>query len=58
MYLGHDIGLHFDASYYDITSESLLDELVAKESEWLKNWFGISTKVFSFHNPTTFFINL
>lgn len=54
--LGHGIGLHFDASFYDITSENQLDDLVAQEADWLKNWFGIQIKVFSFHNPTEFLL--
>ena len=54
--LGHDIGLHFDAAFYDISSEGQLDLLVEREAEWLKNWFGIEIKVFSFHNPTEFLL--
>jgi hypothetical protein len=50
--LGHQIGLHFDADYYDITSEHQLDDLVAEEAQWLRNWFGTSINTFSFHNPT------
>lgn len=54
--LGHEIGLHFDAAYYDIESEDQLDELVEREAAWLKNWFGIEPAAFSFHNPTEFLL--
>lgn len=54
--LGHDIGLHFDAAYYDIGSEAQLDKLVEHEATWLKNWFGVEPAAFSFHNPTEFLL--
>jgi len=49
--LGHDLGLHFDAAFYGVESESALDRLVAKESLYLENWFGVKPVAFSFHNP-------
>lgn len=52
--LGHDIGLHFDCGYYDITSEAQLDALVRREADWISDWFGCDVRVFSFHNPDTF----
>lgn len=52
--LGHVIGLHFDASYYALTSEQQLDELVLQEATWLQQWFGTKINVFSFHNPSPF----
>lgn len=55
--LGHDIGLHFDAAYYDVQSEAELDQLVAKEAAWLYGWFGIKVAAFSFHNPTPFMLS-
>lgn len=55
--LGHDIGLHFDAAYYDIESEDQLDALVKREAGWLKNWFGVEPAAFSFHNPTEFLLS-
>lgn len=54
---GHDIGLHFDSAYYDIQSEDELDELVAREAGWLKNWFGFEPAAFSFHNPNDFLLS-
>ncbi|MBI2725890.1 MAG: hypothetical protein HYX42_06540 [Polaromonas sp.] len=53
---GHDIGLHFDAAFYQINSEDELDELVAKESGWLEDWFGVEPTAFSFHNPDAFLL--
>lgn len=52
--LGHDIGLHFDAEYYEIESEAELEEAVGKEAEWLQDWFDFKPVAFSFHNPTEF----
>jgi hypothetical protein len=54
--LGHDIGLHFDAAYYEIDSEDALDPLVAREASLLRDTFGQEIKVFSFHNPTDFLL--
>lgn len=50
--LGHQIGLHFDADYYDVTSEDQLDGLIAREARLLEEWFMIKINVFSFHNPS------
>ena len=55
--LGHDIGLHFDAAFYDIQSEEQLDALVECEASWLADWFGVKPVAFSFHNPTEFLLN-
>lgn len=52
--LGHGIGLHFDAHFYTINSEVQLDQLVAKEARWLREWFGVEITTFSFHNPDSF----
>jgi hypothetical protein len=51
--LGHDLGLHFDASFYDIESEIMLDTLVAKEARYLQDMFGQKPIAFSFHNPVS-----
>lgn len=53
---GHDIGLHFDATFYQARSEDELDALVAKEAGWLKDWFGVGPTAFSFHNPDAFLL--
>lgn len=49
--LGHDLGLHFDGAFYDVTSEHDLDRLVALEAEHLHILFGLRPVAFSFHNP-------
>ena len=49
--LGHNLGLHFDASFYDIKSEKSLDKLVATETAYLSELFGQKPVAFSFHNP-------
>lgn len=52
--LGHDIGLHFDTEYYDISSEVELEYKLAFEAQCIEKWFGIAIKVFSFHNPNNY----
>lgn len=49
--LGHSLGLHFDASFYDVKSEKSLDKLVATEAAYLSELFGQKPVAFSFHNP-------
>lgn len=49
--LGHDIGLHFDAAFYDIASEQTLSTHVRNEADLLHSLFGIAPSAFSFHNP-------
>ena len=50
--MGHDIGLHFEASYYDIHTEEALDKRVAQEARWIEEQLGCPPVAFSFHNPT------
>jgi hypothetical protein len=50
--LGHDIGLHFDAGFYDDITEINLEQKVANEAKLLENLLSVDVKVFSFHNPT------
>jgi hypothetical protein len=50
---GHDLGLHFDAAFHEIKSESELNALVAKESSYLEDLFGVKPTAFSFHNPVS-----
>lgn len=51
--LGHDIGLHFDASFYEITDESDLVTYLEIEKNILSNFLNVSVDAFSFHNPVT-----
>jgi len=51
--LGHDIGLHFDASFYDIINEADLNKFLKVEKDILSNLLNISIDSFSFHNPVS-----
>ena len=50
--LGHDLGLHFDCSYYAMNGEEELEELLGRERRMLEDTFGLPIHAFSFHNPT------
>ncbi|MFY9107282.1 hypothetical protein [Aliarcobacter cryaerophilus] len=50
--LGHQIGLHFDPTQYDIKSIKELEKHLNFEKKILENLFQVEIKVFSFHNPT------
>lgn len=54
LWLGHDIGLHFDAAYYAFTIESELHEQVSREADLLEQFMGVRPAAFSFHNPSAF----
>lgn len=49
--LGHSIGLHFDPSYYKVSSSDSLEEALSFEKEILERNFDVKVNVFSFHNP-------
>lgn len=51
MGMGHQIGLHFDAAFYDIQDEESLSNYIQIEACFLGMLFGVEPKVFSFHNP-------
>jgi len=50
---GHEVGLHFDPSFYSITAENveLLQSYVNRESRLLESFFGTKINALSFHNP-------
>lgn len=52
--LGHEVGLHFDCHYWNITSESQLDEYILLERNYMEKAFNVHLEVFSFHNTTPF----
>jgi hypothetical protein len=52
--LGHTIGLHFDSSYYNISSESELEQYLLFEKNILEQIFGQKIETFSFHINTPF----
>jgi hypothetical protein len=49
--LGHDIGLHFYAGFFDEITEDKLHDLIAREAEYLEWLFNVKPVAFSFHNP-------
>ncbi len=51
---GHEIGLHFDASVYEIKTEAMLLNHLAKEASALENLLEKKISMFSFHNTTEF----
>lgn len=52
--LGHTIGLHFDSSYYEISSEAELEHYLHFEKNILEKTFGQKIEAFSFHINTEF----
>ncbi len=50
--LGHQLGLHFDCSQYNIKNKKKLEQYLNYEKKILENLFQVKIKVFSFHNPT------
>lgn len=50
--LGHEVGLHFEATFYDSLEESQLDEVVWREAQFIEQLVGVQPVAMSFHNPT------
>lgn len=50
--LGHQLGLHFDPSQYNIKSKIQLEKYLTFEKKILEDLFKTKIKVFSFHNTT------
>lgn len=53
-HLGHELGLHFDSHFWNISSRSDLDRYLRTDKNILENGLGINVKVFSFHNTNKF----
>jgi len=51
---GHEIGLHFDPSFYNIKAEKDLDFYVAKEADILCDLLDVNVRMFSFHQTNNF----
>lgn len=49
--LGHQVGLHFDATENEVTSEEKLENKLILEANIFRSILGVEVKVFSFHNP-------
>lgn len=52
--LGHDIGIHFDTNYYNITEETEIVDALEFEKSIFESSLGINPIAFSFHNTTPF----
>lgn len=52
--LGHTIGLHFDSSFYNISTEEDLEQFLLFEKEILEKTFQVPMESFSFHINTPF----
>ncbi|MEI6837230.1 MAG: hypothetical protein WCK56_05460 [Alcaligenaceae bacterium] len=55
--LGHDIGLHFDATFYNTQLEEDLHKQVIGEADLIERFVGTRPTAFSFHNPTAFHLD-
>ncbi|PJE43428.1 MAG: hypothetical protein CUR33_09125 [Pseudomonas sp.] len=55
--LGHHLGVHFDGTFHDVSSEEDLDSLVGQEADLIRNNFGVEPTAFSFHNPVSAHLN-
>lgn len=47
--LGHDIGLHFDSHYYNITNEIELEDKLLLEKNVIESFFKVKINSFCFH---------
>jgi hypothetical protein len=52
--LGHELALHFDSHFYNVTNEEELERHLQHEKGIFEQVFGIPCNVFSFHNTTPF----
>lgn len=50
--LGHYVGLHFDAHFWEVQDQQQLEESLAKDSKILEDLLGVRITSFSFHNTT------
>jgi hypothetical protein len=50
--MGHHLGLHFDAHFHSVKTESELEKFVRQDAEALLGLTGSSVVAMSFHNPT------
>lgn len=55
--LGHQVGLHFDAHYYNITTQQKLDQYIELDKVYFEAVFALKLKAFSFHNTTPFILS-
>jgi hypothetical protein len=55
--MGHQLGLHFDAHFWEISDEAKLEKYMLIDKQVLKQYLGIEPKVFSFHNTDPFILS-
>jgi len=55
--LGHNLGLHFDAHFWDVTNEEQLEKYLCFDKQILEAYFNIKLDVFSFHNTNKFILS-
>src|SRR5258708_18581462 len=55
--LGHAIGLHFDANYYDIKEENKLEDKLRFERDLIEKLFPVKIESFCFHITNEFTIS-
>ena len=55
--LGHSIGLHFDAQYYQIKTLQELELALIKEKRIIEDFLGFQISVFSFHRTNPFVLS-
>ncbi len=57
IYIGHDIGIHFDTHFYDINTEEAIENNLHKEKNILQELFDVPIHSFSFHNTNAFIMS-
>ncbi len=55
--MGHKIGLHFDAAFYNTSNEVQLGGQISAEAKLLEGLYGVKPLAFSFHNPVAAHLN-
>lgn len=55
--MGHHFGIHFDTHFYNIQTQTQIEESLAKEKQVLESLFDVDIKVFSFHNTNPFIMS-
>jgi len=55
--MGHEIGLHFDETCYEIESEEMLNDLIEKEASLINAYYGIEIRSVSFHRPSKYVLD-
>jgi len=54
---GHNIGLHFDSQYYNVSNETDLEKFIFQDRDYFEKVFNLKLDSFSFHNTNQFILN-